>query len=291
MKTYFCTNHILAAAITVVAVTTFFLACSKDNNNTPAADESDRKALSGAAYEARAAMLYNDLFEVALQAGQSESLNNGRITLKEPFFQKLGNCFNPSLTPANPAKWPKTLTLDFGAACAGTDGRVRAGKMVLNISSFILKPGSTITITLDNYSVNGIPLQGIKTIVNQSTAAGLKYTTQVKDGELKLDTLLFRYSSERTVTQTGGTATPLDIEDDVYSITGTATLTYPDGGIVTCAAREPLVKALTCAWTDRGKTEITFDRISAILDYGNGICDDSATIYMGDKVKGIKLLR
>jgi hypothetical protein len=291
MKTFFCTNRILAAAFTMAAVTTFFFACSKNDRDIPPPDEDDNKALSATIYEARAAMLYGDLLEVALQAGQAESLNSGRIAPEHIFIQKLGNCFNPSLKPATPGQWPKTLSLDFGKACAGADGRVRAGKMVLRISSFILKPGSTITISLDGYSVNGVQLQGVKTIVNRSTADSLKFTTEVNNGQIKLDTLVFGYSSSKTVTQTGGNSTPLNISDDVYSVAGTATLTYPDGAVVSCTIKEPLLKSLSCAWTDKGKTMVAFGEAGALIDYGNGICDDSATVFIGDKIKWIRLPR
>lgn len=293
MKSYFCFNRIFAVVIVMVAVATIFFACSKNNDADPVTDENDNKVLAAAAYEAQVSTLYDDLFDVALQAGQSENLNtDARQAPHDEENTKLGNCFTPSLDDVTPGVWPKVLTLDFGTAaqgCTGTDGRVRKGKMTLTISNYILKPGSTVTITLNNYSVNGIKLEGTKVITNQSSANGFKYSTTVTGGKITLDTLAFGYSCQKTITQTEGAATPFNTDDDFYSGTGTATLTYPGGLTVNYTVKDPLIKALACPWIGKGKADVTFDQLSASIDYGAGICDDSATISIGDKVKGVIL--
>lgn len=293
MKSYFCFNRIFAVVIVLVAVATIFFACSKNNEANPTTDENDNKALAAASYEAQVSTLYDDLFDVALQGGQSENLNSeARIAPQDRTNSKLGTCWVATLDDATPGKWPKKLTMDFSAynkPCVGADGRVRAGKVVLSISNYILLTGSTVTITLENYSVNGIKLEGTKVITNLSSANGFKYSTTVTGGKLTLDSLTFGYTCSKTITQTEGQATPLNTNDDFYSGTGTATLTYPAGATVTYTVKEPLVKELACPWIGKGKAEVTFDQITATIDYGAGICDDTASISIGDKVKGVIL--
>jgi hypothetical protein len=137
--------------------------------------------------------------------------------------------------------------------------------------------------------VNGVKLEGEKVITNLSSSNGFKYSTTVTGGKIKLDTLTFGYTCTKTISQTGGQATPFNTDDDVYSGTGTASLTYPGGTIVTYTVKDPLVKALSCAWVGKGTAEVKFDQVTATIDYGAGICDDSATVSIGDKIKGVIL--
>lgn len=288
----FCFNRIFAAVLILVATATIFFACGKGNEATPTTNENDNKALAAASYEAQASTLYDDLFDVALAAGDEQGFNSsGRKATGTPGQFKLGQCYEFSVDDVTIDKWPKILTLNFGTGCTGTDGRVRAGKVIMTISNYIMKPGTTITITLQGYSVNLVQLQGTKVITNQSSGTTFKYSTKVTGGIIKLDTLTFGYSCEKVITQVEGSNTPFVTEDDSYSGTGTASLTYPGGTIVTYTTKEPLIKALKCAWIGKGKADVTFDQVTATIDYGAGICDDSATINIGDKVKGIILPR
>ncbi len=291
MKSYFCFNRIFAVVIVLVAVATIFFACSKNNDADPTTNENDNKVLAAAAYEAQVSTLYDDLFDVALEGSQAAGLaSNARLVPQETENLKLNGCYEETLDNATPGVWPKILTLDFGElGCTGADGRTRAGKVHLEISNFILLPGSTVKITLENYSVNGIGLAGEKIVTNLANADGFKYSTKVTGGVIKLDTLTFGYTSEKTITQTEGSGTPLNINDDFYSGTGTATLTYPGGTTVTYTVKEPLIKELKCAWIGKGKADVTFDQVTATIDYGAGICDDSATVSIADKVKGVIL--
>jgi len=288
----FCFNRIFAAVLILVATATIFFACGKSNEATPTTNENDTKALAAASYEAQASTLYDDLFDVALSAGEEQGLGtNGRKALQDRSMSKLGGCYDTNLDDVTIDKWPKTLTLDFGTGCTGTDGRTRAGKVIITMSNYIMKPGTIINITLQNYSVGLVHLEGTKVITNQSSGTTFKYSTKVTGGVIKLDTLTFGYSCEKVITQVEGGNTPFVTEDDVYSGTGTASLTYPGGTIVTYTTKEPLIKALKCAWIGKGKADVTFDQVTATIDYGAGICDDSATVNIGDKVKGVILPR
>lgn len=294
----FCFNRIFAAVLILLATATIFFACSKSNEATPDTNANDNKALAAASYEAQASTLYDDLFDVALAAGEEQGLStNGRKALQDRSMSKLGGCYDANLDDVTIDKWPKTLTLDFSPArndskgCTGTDGRVRSGKLIITMSGYVMMPGTTITITTENYTVGGIKLDGTKVIKNETNSNGFKYSTKVTGGVIKLDTLTFGYSCEKVITQVEGAGTPFVTEDDVYSGTGTASLTYPGGTIVTYTTKEPLIKALKCAWIGKGKADVTFDQVTATIDYGAGICDDSATVNIGDKVKGIILPR
>jgi len=288
----FCFNRILAVVLVLVAVATIFFACSKSNDAAdPKTDENDNKAIAAASYEAQASALYDDLFDVALQGAEATGYQqSGRIVKPEDNLNaKIGTCWTDSIEDVTPGVWPKKIWMKFGEKCTGLDGRVRAGSVLLTISDYILKTGSSITITLYNYSVNGVKLEGTKVITNTSTNGVFSYSTTITNGKLTLDSQTFGYTCSKEIKRISGETSPLNTDDDVYSGTGTAALTFPGGSVVTYTVKTPLEKEMKCAWIGKGTAEVTVDNIAATIDYGAGLCDDSATVSIGDKVKGVIL--
>lgn len=287
----FCFNRILAVVLVLVAVATIFFACSKSNDTAdPKTDENDNKAIAAASYEAQVSALYDDLFDVALQGVEATGYQqSARLKPQDNVNAKIGTCWKDSIDDVSEGKWPKTIWMDFGTKCMGLDGRVRAGKVILTISDYILKPGSTIKITTENYSVDSIKLEGTKVITNTSSNGVFSYSTTITGGKLTLDSQTFGYTCSKVITRIAGESSPLKTDDDVYSGTGTATLTFPGGSVVTYTVKQPLVKEMKCAWIGKGTAEVTVDQATATIDYGAGLCDDSATVSIGDKVKGVIL--
>ena len=82
----------------------------------------------------------------------------------------------------------------------------------------------------------------------------------------------------KTITQVAGLSTPRILIDDAYSITGTATVTNPAGNTRNSVIENPLHKQVICEHVDQGSVRFQGAVHNALLDYGNGICDNIATI-------------
>lgn len=80
------------------------------------------------------------------------------------------------------------------------------------------------------------------------------------------------------VSQTGGAATPFNILDDVYSVTGDHTVTNPSGASRSATVTEILEKKVICHNVTKGKIKLQGPNHFAIVDYGDGTCDRVATI-------------
>jgi len=278
MRSYFSTNRVLAAAILGIAVATLFFACKKDNNgdDAPIIDEQDNITIAAASHEGVSDALYNDLFETASGVIAEEGL--------EARTSESGVCV-PSILIDNvaPNVWPKSVKIDFGTACADSHGRVRSGILWVKLSKPLTQQNATIVIRLDNYKVNNIKLEGIDSITNLSGTDGkLKYSTIITGGKVTRDTISWNYSCDKTITRE---------EAGVYSVEGTATLTYPNGNVAKVTTVAPLIKSLSCAWIEKGQAKIELNNHTGIIDYGNGVCDSLASITVGDKHKEIKLPR
>jgi hypothetical protein len=99
--------------------------------------------------------LFSDMFKVVDEV----SLNTAGIR------EDLIGCIDTIIvdTTSN----PKTVLIDFGNNdCTGNDGRVRKGKLNITYTGRYREEGTVITITPENYTVNGHLVQGQKTITN-----------------------------------------------------------------------------------------------------------------------------
>lgn len=292
MKGYFCFNRIFAGVILLLLIVTLFFACTKTELAAVDTDKQDNATITAAADQVIVSGIFDDLFGIALEIGADAGYNEtGRIAVMEKLSAKLGICFSYDVDDVMKDQWPKTILLKFQGGCADNTGRVRSGNIQMIFNGYFFYPGSTITIKPLTYTVNGIKVTGTKTIKNVSTSGLYKYTSEVTDGTVTLDTVTVKFSSSTTVTQTAGSATLGDVTDDIFSIVGKDSLVYPSGigASITVNEEDALERQIECPWISKGKALVNVNGVTATINYGNGICDDSATVDLGDKIKAIKM--
>jgi hypothetical protein len=188
------------------------------------------------------------------------------------------SCATVSVTPQN--TFPKTIVIDFGNGCTSVDGVSRAGKINIILSDSVHHPGATAVMTFTNYSTVGYKVEGTITWTNTSTPNGISWTRQITNGKVTepLGGYYWTHEGTKNVTQTAGASTPLNLLDDVYSVTGSHTVTNPAGKTRTVTILEALEKKTTCHNVSKGKMKIQAQTHFAVLDYGDGTCDNVAVI-------------
>ena len=189
------------------------------------------------------------------------------------------SCATVTVTPQN--TFPKTIVIDFGTGgCVSADGLARKGKINITLSDYLHNPGSTATMTFDNYYAAGFKVEGTITWTNTSTPNGVSWTRQITNGRViePLGGYYWTHEGTKNVIQTAGANTPLNLLDDVYSVTGNHTVTNPAGKTRTVTILEALEKKTTCHNVTKGKMKIQGPNHFAILDFGDGTCDNIATI-------------
>ena len=188
------------------------------------------------------------------------------------------SCANVTVTPQN--SFPKTIVIDFGSGCTSADGIARSGKINITLSDYVHNPGTTAVMTFQNYSTAGYKVEGTITWTNTSTPNGISWTRQVTGGKLTepISGYYWMHEGTKTVTQTAGAGTPMNLLDDVYSVTGNHTVTNPAGKTRTVTITDALEKKTTCHNITKGKVKVQAQTHFAILDYGDGTCDNLATV-------------
>jgi hypothetical protein len=219
--------------------------------------------------------LFDDIYRQVDDESQQED------SLRSPV------CPAVSVVFGGPTVFPATLSLDFGAGCLGPDGRNRSGSISAVYSGPWRQAGTTISLSLDQYRVNGYLVEGNILIINNGLNLNnqLTYTLDIQNGRITdPDGAMITYSSTRTYTWVEGQATTFashglaGIEDDVYLIQGTANGVNREGRAFSVSTPTPLRRELDCRWIVSGVLQVTpqgFD--PRTLDFGNGSCDNQAT--------------
>lgn len=187
---------------------------------------------------------------------------------------------------------PQVMTIDFGTACTGKDGKVRSGKIIVTSASFTTFP-SIRDKSFDNYYVDGKKIEGsvTKTISkdqenNIRTAAITENVTiTFPDGEGKATRVA-------NMTRQYQRNTLANREDNQVVSWGTVEFTRISGVKVTktVTAEDPLVFKVACHHIVSGTVSFTAsNNRNWTVNYGNGDCDNKATLTIDDKTKEIKI--
>jgi hypothetical protein len=275
--------------LTLITTTAVLLlsACKKNNTDSVIDEYETTFELSGD--QAIADNLTEDANDVFNEAAMDKGLmGNSPATATETMG--LLSCATVTVTPVT--GFPKTMTVDFGAGCTSANGVTRKGKITIVLSDSVRKYNSTAVMTFQDYYVNGFKKEGTITWTNTSLPGTKSWQRKVENGKITSPTgAYWLHSGIKNITQTAGVSTPLNLLDDVFSITGNHTVTNAAGKTRTGTILEALQKKTICENIDKGKVKIEGPNHYAIINFGDGTCDKLATISIDGRPERIILLR
>jgi len=181
----------------------------------------------------------------------------------------------------------KMITINFGSGCVDTFGVFRSGIIHIELSDSVRNHRSTATVTFDNYHINKFKKEG-GSIVWTNLTANNNFSTRTWSRQVQsvritdtTDGRTWLHSSLKTITQYEGVATPRYRYDDKYKIyNGTGTVTNSSGTSMTTTIIDTLYKSYICPHIDKGSIRFDGTNHYALLDYGNGFCDNIATVVI-----------
>lgn len=217
-------------------------------------------------------------------------------------LQKWNNCATLRVdTLGNP--FPVLFTLDFGETeCLCKDGKMRKGSIIYELSGIYRKVGTVITVSTDDYFVDDYKVIGTRSTTNLGKDSNDFLTFDVVVNEAQIitpDGSTITWSCQRTRTWIAGFETAYftkdtinggvlgwsGIQDDIHEITGFSSGTTQDGRYFDAKITSALRLDLGCQWITSGTVELTPDQLlTRTLDYGDGACDDEATVNIGRKI-------
>lgn len=270
-----------------------FTSCQKETSLTSAPENDSVEVAAtqeATVQEAEAEAQFDDVFNITAsmntdQVGEDLGLTanvSGLFELGSTSNTNTNRCFTITVVPNIPHVFPKTVTIDFGNGCLGRDGKYRKGKIVSIYTNPLVIPGAKVSTSFVGYHVDSFQIEGTHITENTSISNMQGWQIKVINGKItNTNTNRWRaWNSVKNVLQIAGNGTLHFPLDDIYKITGAANGSNSGGHTWSSIIVEPLIKKFTCRWIVQGTVRLVRDGRVALLDYGDGRCDNLATIYI-----------
>jgi hypothetical protein len=303
MFTHFRTRTILGTIL--LGSMAWLASCQKDDSTPAAANLETAVAASNA--EAAQDASFNEVFDdvagiddatagddLGIYGTSGDGIFSGQAAggNLDGTNQPRARCFTVTVTPRERGVFPKTVTIDFGTGCE-VRGHLRKGKIITVYTGRMHVPGSSATTTFENFSIDSFAIEGKHTLTNATQPGGNQrvFTATVEGAKITNTNsgAWCAWSGTRTRTQVEGNGTPFFPVDDVFEVTGNRRVNCSDGKSWSSEVTTPLVRKFTCRWFVSGVLTINFTGGQALLDFGNGQCDNRATLTVNGQNREITL--
>lgn len=273
-------NITKSIGLLVVALTvTFLTSCQKDEISNE-----DTIALFSLADNSRAAQADNavDASLTIIDNGYQEG-EEGRSQLSSLFT----DCTTITIEPNGNGG---VITLDFGDSCTLNNGAVVSGKIVLEYGA-IIGGTRTINYTFVDYTYNQNSVMGGGEVFREIANEDGNPQSTVNEAI----TVSFP-NTDITATRTGtrisewveGVGSGVWL-DNVYHVTGNWDTVLTSGFTRSGNVTQALVAKVSCPYLVSGVLDVTQNTLSGAIDWGDGACDNQATITINGEVYDIIL--
>ena len=240
--------------------------CKKDKNtNAPSSTVSDDEAKEVVVSDAAT----DDILDMVDLYGFNSSANRSH---------GLPSCVTQTIVRNGSSV---VITWEFDAnGCTMPNGNTYSGTVTITRDWDMAAHSISGSITFDQFYVNDLMIEGSSNFTREINAAGNPQITHDFDFTLTFpngDTT--SRSGTRTREWAEGFGTPSHT-DDVFLITGNSHIVRRNGVVLDAVIVTPLRREATCPYFVSGTIEITKNGQTAVLDFGNGTCDDEATLTL-----------
>jgi hypothetical protein len=176
-----------------------------------------------------------------------------------------------------------SITWEFDAnGCTMLNGNTYRGTISINRSFDTVAQSISGSVAFTNFSVNGIGVDGGFDFVRvRSNANGNPQSTNNYDFTITfLNGDVTQRSGTRVREWIEGYTTPRMRNDDVFLVTGNSHIVRRNGVVLDLTITTPLRREVPCRYFVSGVIEIVKNGATSTLDFGNGTCDNEATLTL-----------
>jgi hypothetical protein len=293
-------NILLGLGTLLISGALIMSSCKKKEKEA----DSDTSAASDNNY---AETISNDIANIGDQAANSNNASGGALSTYKTIND---NTFMVTCVQSITRDTVNHILLvDFGTtASTCQDGRARSGQLKFTYTGGVhyRDSGVVITVTPINYTVDGNGVSGTKTITNLGRINGnFKWNISSNISIAKAGGGTISWSGNRvkellnTSAVYSGPNTPINWLQAKVGITGSANGTTSSGKTFTVTINSQLVRDFTCVPVNSAAHRHPFisgsldfkpdDKDNRHVDFGNGACDDDATVTINGNTYNIKL--
>lgn len=189
----------------------------------------------------------------------------------------------------------KIITIDYGTeGCTGPYGRTRKGVIIVEYSQRRLIPGAYRQVTLENFYLDSAQIEGIRRIenVSESVEDDVAFEVQLTGGKV---TFADGAVATREVDHLRTWLRANNPLNDEITVEGEASGIQKDGVAYEVEVIEPMVYKRSCRVSGvfiavSGIKQFTVGDNVALVDYGDGTCDNEVTITINDNQSFTKVI-
>ncbi len=292
------TRSFLIRMVSLLAMSSLGLAISCSEN-----DESQfSKEASYAAEESNIDAYYADADDMAgIAVSESDETEGGKVPAGARQLEVNDDrfCNGISISLSNIILIIGDITIDFGDGCSDARQNIRKGKIKIHFEGRKFRPGSSISISFENYEINGIKLNGIRTLTNlsNSTVDEPKFQIELENGSVEWDGNTA--TREHCFVATWDRGIILAPGDDLLRIAQCAAADAAAEGInldgvhYKVFIEEALVYKRGCPMAISGVKRFVEANTGKeiIIDYGSGTCDTNIAITVNGNIHNIRSRR
>lgn len=237
----------------------------------------------------------DDMASVAVSTPTDDAYSGGRtqttIVINDDRFKCDGVVVTITPDAASTKTTPKgVITVDFGTSgCSDGRGNIRTGKLIFTYNGWRFQPGSTVVTTTDKYTINGVKLEGVRTLTNVSgsTSEAPKFNVVLAGGKATFsDGSIATRESDITWSWIR-TASPLT-DYLLIDQASTANGTTRGGRTYSVSLTKALKYQRFCSIAVEGiKRYIIDGSKEVVIDYGDGTCDKALTITVNGVTRNL----
>jgi hypothetical protein len=184
--------------------------------------------------------------------------------------------------------YPKEIVVEYLKGCS-THHHDKYGKVIITLSDTITNTGAIQTVVYQDFYIDSIKVNLNATLKNMGQNSSgnwvieKSYTqTITKNGEVCV-----REVNENQEWISGfGTA---EKSDDICYLSGSGSITVNDTAYYSKTITTPLLYDASCDYITSGVVELERNGSLTIIDYGDGTCDDKATVTSNGTTEEISL--
>lgn len=274
-------KHKLTVVMAMVTITLFFLSCNNNDAVLEDINVLELVTLEASVEEVESIADSYSLYAVSSLEFESTSTtgkttSSGKTVLGKGCKDRSGFFPDCAVFEEVTENDITTTTIAFPDDCEDPNGDIITGTITIVKSTS--DTDKSRTITFDTFTVNGYIINGTKT--HEYTAENENENPQM-EGTVNITI----ETDEGTITKEGTRLIEVTVggdtdthKDDEKTITGSHLFTDAEGNTKTVEITTALVKPAECKYIAEGVKEYTENGETSILDYGDGTCDDIATL-------------
>ncbi len=186
--------------------------------------------------------------------------------------------------------YPKEIIVDYGTGCTDNHNHTISGKIIITISDTLKKPGAVKTVVTQDLLIDSVKVElnaSYKNLGMNSDSNWVILSSSEQVVTLNDSTVINKISQDSIEWLSGYTTTTK--QDDIFLKSGSGSININDSLAYSSNITTPLLYDRSCEFILSGVVELYKDGNSVIIDYGDGTCDNIATVTTNGTTEEINL--